>query len=249
MEIGNGCETDIDGTAIRYPDTCHLLPFGCCCHLLSIPCALARSLARSGGPPPSTTAWRVRSRGPTKEAHIVMIGGSLSAGKCQHAPPRVNLSRHLNLSRQNTPPCGGVVFWHVPKTGGSVLECILSLQPEWACCVRGRCGVCHGSCHHRWQVDSRFDLPWGLLGNASRIQNTRFVTAFHQGPTTPTPGLSTDVGLLWHFALLREQALARGCKIVLVTMLRHPAGRRPGLRPGLERGLERSLARGAVTFA
>ena len=152
----------------------------------------------------------------------------LDKGACQRyqLPPALRGESQLTerIIRPSAPPqCGGVVFWHVPKTGGSTMECVLSMQPEWSCCYRGQCGLCHSTCHHRWKIEEPFSLPGGLLANETRMARVRFVTSFHQGPTSPTPGMTADVGSLWHFALLRERAALHGCKIVLTTLLRHPA--------------------------
>lgn len=65
-----------------------------------------------------------------------------------------------SLIRTPLPPCGGVVFYHMPKTAGFSLECFLGAQPQYACCYRGTCGYCRtwkgkvaqgsaASCEHR----------------------------------------------------------------------------------------------------
>ena len=80
------------------------------------------------------------------------------------------------LLRTPLPPCGGVVFFHLPKAAGSTLECFLGAQPEFACCYRLTCGLCkhwggigrHGSdgqCEHRERLP---EWPWGSAWGGSK---------------------------------------------------------------------------------
>ena len=150
------------------------------------------------------------------------------------------------------PSCGGVVFFHLPKTGGSTIECFLGAQTQFGCCYRSTCGYCKSwkggpgndapQCSHRGllplgRVSKRpggiFVLPGDLiraLGNVSTssgdylaLNSLRFVTALHMGPDAEIPTMTTagDSSVL-HFAFLRDVVWRRSCRLVLVTMLRHP---------------------------
>ena len=145
-------------------------------------------------------------------------------GQCRTPAAAKNGSLPLPLDAWKVPvPCGGVVFFHLGKASGSQIECFLSEQPEFACCYRGECGVCHGGCQHRSLIDTSFRLPEGLLNNATLRSKMRFVTSYHSFPIGPTPGMGHDVSALEHFGLLRARAKPAGCRVLLLTVLRHPA--------------------------
>ena len=55
--------------------------------------------------------------------------------------PSLQMSSN-KLIRSSMPMCGGIAFFHMPKTGGSSLECFLGAQPGYSCCYRGSCGFC-----------------------------------------------------------------------------------------------------------
>ena len=128
------------------------------------------------------------------------------------------------------------------------MECFIGAQPELPCCYRGVCGYCKqwgrgasdGHCEHRgqlmnwtsgsnWQeatAKGAFVLPFDLfkLANISDLRSLRFQTTMHLGPHAITPGMSISRGtMMLRWSYMRDVVFPQaGCKLTLVTILRHP---------------------------
>ena len=176
--------------------------------------------------------------------------GKVAARDARVTPPLQRADLQQLLSSNPLPTCGGVVFYHLPKSAGSSVECFLGAQPHFACCYRTTCGFCRtsargGQCQHRgllpsglrsrWadspqgrNVTPFFVLPSDLLrfeptsriSDRAFLRSLRFVTSVHFGPTS----VSASASQVLPFIYLRDSVFrSAGCKLVLATWLRHPA--------------------------
>jgi len=168
---------------------------------------------------------------------------SASALGKQDAATRAETASFLPDGTALTPPptCGALLFWHLPKTGGSTFEHVMFSQPETHCCYRGSCGTCTRTyadgrgCEARG-LDASFAMPADLLSGAQSLEGRALFTSFHGGPLFVTPGATFDANgpsaLLKDAAALRERTKTHSsgggggngdrCRVVLATIVRHP---------------------------
>ena len=194
------------------------------------------------------SAWRPLPVSlPWLGGHDRCVSGSAAARRDGPAPRRNQIPRAL-LER-SMPRCGGIAFYHLPKTGGSTVECFLGAQRQHACCYRGTCGRCRywskargrPQCQHRdlispriWArlstvsgLARRFLLPDDLfrVRNLSTVMRNgfRFVASYHLGPVDGVPGMNTAQTSVLRYAYLRDRVFGSlGCRLVVATFLRHP---------------------------
>ena len=96
--------------------------------------------------------------------------------------PRVALSK--SLIQHPLPQCGGLVFFHLPKTGGFSLECFLGAQPQHGCCYRSNCGFCRS-----WRGDPK-------SGGAAECQHRGLLpTGLQKSSWKPKPRGGVDTAM------------------------------------------------------